>query len=115
MSEDPLKTLSDQITEAHTKIQQAHQHINPVVEVRRGLRDTGIPADVMTVDCLRTRRRIMLILHDGEPGILLYQFAGLDEEAGDEFQRKGLSEVGVGLLYNWMQDYFSDEPQLKNH
>ncbi|BFM22472.1 hypothetical protein [Gilvimarinus japonicus] len=115
MSEDPLKTLSDQITEAHTKIQQAHQHINPVVEVRRGLRDTSIPADVMTVDCLRTRRRIMLILHDKEPGTLLYQSASLDEEAGDEFQRKSLSEVGVDALFDWMQDYFSDEPQLKNH
>ncbi|WP_041521914.1 hypothetical protein [Gilvimarinus agarilyticus] len=115
MSEDPLKTLSDQITEAHTKIQQSHQHINPVVEVRRGLRDTGIPADVMTVDCLRTRRRIMLILHDGEPGILLYQFASLDEEADDEFQRKSLSEMGVDVLFDWMQDYFSDSPKLKNH
>ncbi|MDO6748297.1 hypothetical protein [Gilvimarinus sp. 1_MG-2023] len=110
MSEDPLKALSDQATEAHTKIQQAYQHINPVVAVRRGLRDVGFPADVMTIDCLRTRRRIMLILHDKEPGMLLYQFAGLDEEASEEFQRKVLTEVCVDTLFGWIQDYFSDAP-----
>ena len=113
MPEDPLKTLSDQITEAHTKIQHAHQHINPVVAVRRGLRDTGIPADVMTVDCLRTRKRIMMILHDKEPGTLLYQFGRLDIEASDEFQRKALSDVGVEVLFDWMESYFSDVPQSK--
>lgn len=111
MSEDPLKALSDQITEAHTRIQKTHQHINPVVAVRRGLRDTGIPADVMTIDCLRTRKRIMLILHDKEVGMLLYQFTNLDDEASEEFQRKRLSDVGVDVLYEWMQDYFSKNPQ----
>ncbi|UTF59000.1 hypothetical protein [Gilvimarinus sp. DA14] len=110
MPEDPLKTLSDQITEAHTKIQQTHQDINPVVAVRRGLRDTGIPADVMTVDCLRTRKRIMLILHDEEQGMLLYQFANLDDEASDQFQRKRFSEVNVEVLVEWMEDYFSGKP-----
>jgi hypothetical protein len=108
MTEDPLKTLSDQASEAHTKIQQAHQHINPVIAVRRGLRDSGIPADVMTIDCLRTRRRIMLVLHDEESGTLLYQFTSLDQEAGDEFTRKALAEVDVTMLFEWMQRYFSD-------
>ncbi|MDO3387532.1 hypothetical protein QWI17_16945 [Gilvimarinus sp. SDUM040013] len=111
MSEEPLKTLSDQVGEAHAKIQRAHQHINPVVAVRSGMRDAGIPADVMTIDCLRTRRRIMLVLHDEQPGILLHQFGSVDSEASDEFQRKNLSDVGVDVLFEWMQDYFSDAPE----
>ncbi|WP_339615076.1 hypothetical protein [uncultured Gilvimarinus sp.] len=113
MPEDPLKALSDQASEAHAKIQQAHQQINPVVAIRRGLRDSGIPADVMTIDCLRTRRRIMLVLHDKELGILLYQFLSLDENPGDDFQRKSLSEVNTDTLFSWMQSYFSDETQNK--
>lgn len=112
MSEDALKTLSDQASEAHARIQQAHAHINPVVAVRRGMRDSGIPADAMTIDCLRTRRRIMLILHDAEPGMLLYQFVTMDAEVDDSFQRVALSEVGAGTLFDWMQDYFStDAPE----
>ena len=106
MSEDPLKTLSDMASDAHARIQAAHQHINPVVEVRRGMRDAGIPADVMTIDCLRTRRRITLIHHDGQPGLLLYQFITIEDEVGDEFRQMPLSDVDVAMLVEWIQDYF---------
>lgn len=106
MSEDPLKTLSDMASEAHARVQAAHQFINPVIGVRRGMRDVGIPADAMTIDCLRTQRRIMLILHDGEPGTLLYQFVTIEEEASDDFQRMALANVNVQTLFNWIQDYF---------
>lgn len=106
MSEDPLKALSDMASDAHARIQQAHQHINPVVGVRRGMRDVGIPADAMTIDCLRTQRRITLILHDAHPGALLYQFVMIEDEAGDEFKKMALSEMTTEKLFEWMQDYF---------
>src|SRR5665811_935958 len=93
--DDPLKALSDMASDAHTRIQAAHEHINPVVEVRRGMRDSGMPADVMTLDCLRTRRRITLILHDEQPGVLLYQFVTIDDEVGDSFQNMTLAEVNT--------------------
>ncbi len=106
MSEDPLKALSDMASDAHARIQAAHQHINPVVEVRRGMRDAGIPADVLTIDCLRTRRRITLILHDDQPGVLLYQFVTIEEEVGDTFNSMAMTEVTVQTLVDWIQDYF---------
>ncbi|WP_372982180.1 hypothetical protein [Marinobacter sediminum] len=106
MSEDPLKALSDMASDAHARIQAAHEHINPVVEVRRGMRDAGIPADVMTIDCLRTRRRINLILHDEQPGVLLYQFVTIEDEVGDSFQTMALADVTVQTLVDWIQDYF---------
>lgn len=107
MSEEDLKSLSDMASEAHARIQQAHDDINPVIGVRRGMRDAGIPADAMTVDCMRTRRRILLILHDREPATLLYQFGSVDIDADDQFRRIALSEVKVETLFDWMQDYFS--------
>jgi hypothetical protein len=106
MSEDPLKALSDMASEAHARIQATHERINPVVEVRRGMRDAGIPADVMTIDCLRTRRRITLILHDEKPGVLLYQFVTIDDEVGDDFRQIVLADVDSRTLFGWMQDYF---------
>ncbi len=106
MSEDPLKALSDMASDAHARIQAAHEHINPVVEVRRGMRDAGIPADVMTIDCLRTRRRITLILHDEQPGALLYQFVTIEDEVADSFQSIALADVTVQTLVDWIQDYF---------
>ncbi|PAV27120.1 hypothetical protein CF392_02300 [Tamilnaduibacter salinus] len=104
-----MKALSDMASEAHTQIQNKHQHINPVVAVRRGMRDAGIPADAMTIDCLRTRRRIVLILHDDEADTLLYQFTTLEEEAGNAFQRIPMASVDSALLVRWMEEYFSDD------
>jgi len=109
MSQNVLQTLFDQATEAHARIQEAYETINPVVEVRRGMRDNGIPADAMTIDCLRTRKRIMLILHDAEPGVLLYDFGKMDEDVSGDFRRMNLSDVGPDLLFDWMQDYFSGD------
>jgi hypothetical protein len=106
MSEDPLKALSDMASDAHARIQATHQHINPVVEVRRGMRDSGIPADVMTIDCLRTRRRITLILHDEQPGVLLYQFITIDDEVGENFQSMALSAMDTQKLFQWIEGYF---------
>jgi hypothetical protein len=106
MSESALKALSDMASDAHVRIQAAHEHINPVVEVRRGMRDSGIPADVMTIDCLRTRRRITLILHDEQPGTLLYQFITIEEEVGEEFQSMPLSGMDTQKLFQWIEGYF---------
>jgi hypothetical protein len=106
MSEEHLKSLSDMASDAHARIQATHEHINPVVEVRRGMRDAGIPADVMTLDCLRTRRRITLILHDEQPGVLLYQFVTIEDEVGDNFQSMALADISSGTLFDWMQNYF---------
>lgn len=106
MSADPLKALSDMASDAHARIQASHRHINPVIEVRRGMRDTGVPADVMTIDCLRTRRRITLILHDEQPGVLLYQFITMEEQVGSEFQRVVLLEMDTQKLFEWIEGYF---------
>ena len=106
MSEDPLKILSDLASDAHARIQAAHQHINPVVEVRRGMRDAGVPADVMTIDCLRTRRRITLILHDEQPGVLLYQFVTIEDEVGNDFQQMALGDMTTTKLFEWIEEYF---------
>ena len=106
MHEDPLKSLSDMASDAHARIQAAHQSINPVVEVRRGMRDAGIPADVMTIDCLRTRRRITLILHDEQPGVLLYQFVTMEDEVGNDFKQMAFADMNASMLVDWMQDYF---------
>ena len=106
MSEDPLKSLSDMASEAHARIQASHQHINPVIEVRQGMRQSGIPADVMTIDCLRTRKRITLILHDEQPGMLLYQFITIEEEVGEEFEQISLADMTPQVLFDWIERYF---------
>lgn len=109
MEKSTLENLSDLTEQAHARLQETREDINPVVSLRRGMRDVGIPADAINIDCMNTRRRILLILHDDHPGALLYQFTDLDQEAGEDFQQMLLSDVTVETLYEWMLDYFGGD------
>lgn len=103
----PLKVLSDFVTEAHTRIQKDFLQINPVVGVTQKLRTINIPADAMTIDCLKSGKRIIIILHDEMPGILQFQFSLIKEDPADEFEQMAFSDLTQNHLYDWMKDYFS--------
>ena len=107
MSEQALKTLSDIATEAHTRIQKDFEDINPIVGVSQGLRNSGFPADAMTIDCLKTGKRIIIILHDQKPGIVSYQFSYRDKDPSSHFDELEFSELTASTLYEWMKGYFS--------
>jgi hypothetical protein len=108
MTEPRLKTLSDLTEAAHARIQQEFEDINPVVSIRQGMRDTGIPADALTIDCMRTRRRILLVLHDEQPEVLLYQFTTLEREMEESWEQLAFGEVTEEQLFQWIQTWFSD-------
>nr|WP_210330731.1 hypothetical protein [Aliikangiella sp. G2MR2-5] len=99
--------MSDRATEAHGRIQSDFKDINPIVGLSRGMRDIGFPADTMTIDCLRTQRRIILILHDEQPGIVSYQFAFRDRDPADNFDAIDFEELTTQKIYDWIADYFS--------
>ena len=104
---DPLETLSNYVTEAHTRIQDDFSHINPVVGVSRKLRNMGIMADMMTIDCLKSQKRIIVILQDEMPGIVRYQFSFIKEDPSDEFQVIQLADMTQNDFYTWMKEYFA--------
>ncbi|MGX5200779.1 hypothetical protein [Aliikangiella sp. IMCC44632] len=106
MSDKNLAQLSDQISEAHQQIQAQYQNIDPIVGVSRKMRDLGIPADAMTIDCLRSGKRIIIILHDQMPQVVRYQFSFKTAEPDDEFLEIRIDEVTSKVLFNWMRDYF---------
>ena len=110
LSENNLKTLCDLTTEAHTRIQQDFENINPVVGVSKKMRDIGVPADAMTIDCLKTRKRIIIILHDQDPVNLNYQLCFMDKDPEDEFQKLQFDKLSTQLLYDWIKDYFQTTP-----
>lgn len=102
-----LQSLADIASNTHARIQQDFANINPVIGVNQGMRKAGIPADVMTIDCLTTNKRIIVILHDDLPGIARYQFAYRDKDPSDDFIEIQLSFITSDLMYDWIQSYFS--------
>lgn len=101
-----LAKLSDAITEAHARIQQDYAQINPVVAMRRGMREKGIPADALTIDCLASNKRIVLVLHDQQPDTVIYQLTHIDAKADAPFQQHAFSALSTQTLYDWIAGYF---------
>lgn len=108
MSDKHLKILCDLVTEAHTRIQQDFKHINPVVGVNQKMRDIGVPADAMTIDCLKSGKRIIVILHDQQPDTINYQFCFKDKDPDDAFSQLAFHELTAQTLYDWIKGYFSN-------
>ena len=104
-----LLSLSEIASEAHAKIQQDFADINPVIGVMQGMRKMGIPADVLTIDCLETNKRILIILHDEHPGLIRYQFTFIDQDPSDDYHDIASADVTSETLYGWIKDYFSTE------
>jgi hypothetical protein len=102
-----LEALCELTTGSHTRIQQDFKTINPVVGVSQKMRNSDIPLDAMTIDCLKSGKRIIIILHDQEPEVLRYQFTFIDKDPAEEFEQMSFSELSEEKLYNWMKDYFS--------
>lgn len=105
-----LKTLSDIATETHGRIQHDFPDINPVVGVNQRMRASGIPVDLMTIDCLQTNKRIILLLHDEQPDQVRYQFSFRDKDPDEAFEVINLNEISAQLLYDWIKGYFSTKP-----
>jgi len=101
-----LEQLFEIAKAAHVSIQRNFENIDPLIGVSQNMRASGVPADVMTVDCLRTRRRIIFILHDHQPDTLNYQFTEMDTDPASEFQRLSVTEMTEKKFYEWVTDYF---------
>lgn len=93
-------------TEAHTRIQTDFDDLDPVIGVTRSMRKQGVPADAMTVDCLRSGKRIILILHDEQPGSISYQYSLKDEDPGGRFETMTFTDMNADKLYQWIHEYF---------
>ncbi|WP_293266300.1 hypothetical protein [Neptunomonas sp.] len=109
MTDKHLKQLCDNATEAHTRIKHDFKNIDPIVGVSQQMRKSGIAADVMTIDCLRSGKRIILILHDQQADIISYQFTFKEQDPKEQFEHVPLVDVSADKLYDWMKSYFSSD------
>ncbi len=102
-----ITSIYELVTQAHAKVQQDFSDIDPVVSVNTQMRNRGVPADVMTIDCLKTGKRILLIFHDEQADVVSYQFCLKDKDPNDEFVSIALEQVTAQQLYDWMVLNFS--------
>jgi hypothetical protein len=73
----------------------------------QGMRKMGIPADVLTIDCLASKKRILVVLHDDMPELIRYQYTFADQDPSDDYLQLPSAAVTSETVYGWMKDYFS--------
>ncbi|WP_426415095.1 hypothetical protein [Aestuariirhabdus sp. LZHN29] len=106
MSNDKILELGDIAAVAQAQIQQEFKQIDPVIGVLRSLREAGFPADAMTIDCFKSDKRILVILHDDKPNEVSYQFCRRDQDPGNEYRHLPLSALTAEQFYQWIKHYF---------
>lgn len=106
MTHKNLHGLCDTVTEAHTRFQLEIADIDPIVGVSQNMRTNGVPADAVTIDCLKNDRRIILILHDEHPDLINYQFAWRSRDPENNFTQASVDDVTADTIFEWMKSYF---------
>ena len=101
-----MEIVSDFASEAHAKIQTDFADINPVIGLNLGMRNVGIPADAITIDCLKTGKRIIIVLDDRQPDMVQYQFSYKAQDPDEKFETLLISDLSTQIFYTWMKDYF---------
>ena len=106
MVQQSIFTLSDIATVAQADIQQHSLGLDPIIGISRSMRDAGFPIDAMTIDCLKTSRRITFLVNDARPGIVSFRF-GLKRELDElTFSDMNFSDVTASKLGDWIKAYF---------
>ena len=106
----PLETLCNIMSEVHAQIQSDFKDIDPIMGVNQRMRDIGIASDIITIDCIKTQKRIVIVLHDEQEGIINYQFCFRNQDPSDTFEHIQLNDLTEKVLYDWIQSYFSPAP-----
>lgn len=108
---DPIYRLADTAGLAQASFQRDFKDIDPVVGIMRSLRDSGFAADAMTIDCMRSGKRIICILHDDNPDTVDYQFGYRDKDPDMNFLKIAKSDLTQIQFYDWMKQYFIETSQ----
>ncbi len=108
---DPIYQLADIAGLAQADFQRDFKEIDPVVGIMRSLRDSGFAADALTIDCIRSGRRIICILHDNNPDAVEYQFGHRDKDPDMNFKKIAKNDLTKAQFYGWMKRYFIESVQ----
>lgn len=109
MNKEKIYLLADLAAVAQTEIQKEFADLDPVIGIKRSMRDSGFPVDALTIDCIVSGRRIILLLHDEKPNELVYQFSYIDRDTGSDFITVSYDEVSPLWICGLIKEYMVSE------
>lgn len=103
---DTLKNLSEIIAKANDTFYGQFEHIDTLIGIMdKNLRNQGIKADAITIDCIAVNKKIVFLLHDDSPEVVSIALGNKD---GDIYSSSEytLNEISETVVVKIMKDNF---------
>ena len=100
--DDQIMRLGDIAALAQLQFQQDYSDIDPVIGINRQMRKQGFAVDILTIDCIVSKKRLMILFEDAFPLRVKYQASTVDGDPGMEFSNIALSELDQRKFYDLM-------------
>ncbi len=103
---DTLNTLSEIVAKANDQFYARNKNIDTLMGIMdKTLRNQGMAADAITIDCIALNKKIVLVLHDSKPELV---DIALGDKAGTihSSSEHQLSDMTINHILTLMENSF---------
>ena len=102
-----LKNLSEIVAKANDLFYSKFEALDPVMGIiDKALRQQGLKADAITIDCITIDKKIVILLHDDRPNIAGIALGNKDGEMHSSSEY-AISEISEALIVEKMEEHFT--------
>lgn len=102
-----LKLLSEIIAQGNDLFYSKNSTVDTVIGIMdKSLRQQGMSADAISVDCIPLNKKIVFLIHDEAPEQVNIAFGNKVGDI-DSTEQLTLTELTVDTIVEFMQSYFS--------
>lgn len=102
-----LKEFSELVAKANDSLTGQHSDINTIMGITdKTLRQQGIQADAITIECAALNKKIVMLLHDGKPDIVGVAFGNKDGDITSS-KEHALADMSEVYVVGVMKEYFT--------
>ena len=101
-----LKNLSEIVARAHDLLYNKFENIDTIMGIiDKSLRNQGIQADAVTVDCVSVDKKLLILLHDDKPNAVTIVSGN---KAGDVYSKSeyAMSDISEEFFVEIMEKNF---------
>jgi hypothetical protein len=101
-----LKNLSEIVAKANDLFHSKFNNIDTVMGIMdKTLRNQGMKADAITIDCIALDKKIVILIHDEKPDVISIALGNKDGDIYSSSEH-AISEISEAVIIGIMTEYF---------
>ncbi len=102
----PLKNLSEIVAKANDLFFAKYENTNTLMGlIDKTLRDQGMKADAITIDCIAMDKKIVVLIHDDKPDVVDIAIGNKDGDIFSSTQHL-IKDISVAFIVDVMEVNF---------